>query len=174
MTGQVVAFRERLTTDARETLIEALLPLHTLITLDPVLGASPVRVYFVLNPQARSRIVDCVAPGDRCSARSAPAFALVAYDFPFAMHLVEGTAPQLSRERALEIVLCSSALQGGALQAAAKAMGIKAESLASFDADGLKSTFFPNTQETVTQLVRLSPGERGLGTRRVSGLTRRS
>jgi len=87
MSGQVVAFRDPKAPDEREALIAAIGPLHTLITLDPILGASPVRIYFVLNPQARARIAESLDPNDRSQARFAQAFALVAYDFPFALQL---------------------------------------------------------------------------------------
>jgi len=157
MTGEVVAFPDQRTSNERETLVAALVPLHTLITLDPILGASPVRIYFVLNPQARSRIAECVDPYDRPRARLAPAFALVAYDFPYALHVIEGTAPQISRDGAKEIAMRSAGLQGDALQSAADAFSIDAQPIAAFDADGLKTTFFPDTQETVTHLFRLSP-----------------
>jgi nitroreductase len=156
MTGQVVAFRSAAAGDERDALIAAIGPLHTLITLDPILGATPVRVYFVLNPQARARIAECLDPNDRSQARFATAFALVAYDFPFALQLVEGSAPQLGRERAKQIVTCSAGLQGDALQAAAAAFGVDARPIPAFDAGALKAALFPSTQETVTHLFRLA------------------
>ncbi len=156
MTGQVVAFRDPRTADSREALIAAIVPLHTLITLDPFLGASPVRVYFVLNPQAIGRIVTCLGPEERAQARFASAFALVAYDFPFAVHLIASTAPTIARERGKEIATCSADLLGDALQAAASAFDIDAQPAFAFDATELKSTFFPSTQESVTHVFRLT------------------
>jgi nitroreductase len=163
MTGQVVAFRDPKSPDEREALMAAIGPLHTLITIDPILGASPVRIYFVLNPQARTRIAECLDPNDRSQARFASAFALVAYDFPFALHLVEGTSPQISSDRAKAIVTCSAGLQGDALQAAAAALGIDARPIPAFDAGALKASFFPSTQETVTHLFRLATSGRPAG-----------
>ena len=160
MSGQVVTFRDPKAPDEREALIAAIGPLHTLITLDPILGASPVRVYFVLNPQARTRIAECLDPDDRSQARFAPAFALVAYDFPFALQLVEGTSPQRSSEQAKAIVTRSAGLQGDALQAAAAAFGIDARPIPAFDAGALKAALFPSTQETVTHLFRLAASGR--------------
>jgi len=156
MAGQVVAFKERDAADEREALLAALAPLHSLITIDPMLGAAPVRVYFVLNPQARRRIVECVQPADRPSARAASAFALVAYDFPFALHIVETNAPRLGRENAKHIVTCGADLQGDALCASARAMGVLAQPITGSDTDGLKAAFFPSTQESVVHLFRLS------------------
>jgi hypothetical protein len=157
MAGQVVAFRRpEPTADEPEALIAVLAPLHALISIDPLLGASPVRVYFVLDPQARRRICECVQPGDRPAARSAGAFALIAYDFPFALHIVETNKPQFSRDRAKDIVTCSANLQGDALRAAGKAFGVLAEPIVDFDADALKATFFSRTQESVIHLFRLA------------------
>jgi 3-hydroxypropanoate dehydrogenase len=155
VTGQIVAFRSPRIADAHEAWIAAVADLHTLITLDPTLGVSPVRIYFVLNPQALSAITACVGPDDRPQARLASAFALVAYDFPFALHLIECTAPRMCRERGKQIATRSAGLQGDALRAAASAFGIEAHPLSAFDEGGLKTTFFPDTQETVTHLFRL-------------------
>jgi nitroreductase len=163
MSGQVVAFRDPKAPDEREALIAAMGPLHTLITLDPILGASPVRIYFVLNPEARARIAECLDPNDRSQARFAAAFALVAYDFPFALQLIEGSSPQISSEQAKAIVTCSAGLQGDALQAAAAAFGIDARPIPAFDAGALKAALFPSTQETVTHLFRLAASGRPAG-----------
>jgi hypothetical protein len=163
MTGQILAFRDPKSPDERDTLLEAIGPLHTLITIDPILGASPVRVYFVLNPQARTRIAECLDPSDRSQARFAAAFALVAYDFPFALHLVESAAPQLAGDPAKSVVTCSAGLQGDALRAAAGALGVDARPIPAFDAGALKASFFPSTQETVTHLFRLAASGRTAG-----------
>jgi hypothetical protein len=157
MTGQVLAFRDPETRDGRETLLDDLVDLHTLITLDPLLGASPVRIYFVVNPHARQRIAECHDARDRSKAGLPPAYALVAYDFPFALHIAQTNAPRISRERATEIVTRSAGLQGDALQAAAGAFDLEAQPVAAFDAGALKTTFFPDTQETVTHLFRIKP-----------------
>jgi nitroreductase len=156
MTSQIVALRGSQGADAREAWLAAVTDLHTLITLDPVLGASPVRVYFVLNPQAIARVGACVDADDRPRARSASALALVAYDFPFALRVVESNAPGISRQRGERIVIHGAGLQGEALRAAAGAMGIDARPLPAFDEGALKAAFFPDTQETVTHLFALA------------------
>jgi hypothetical protein len=162
MTGQVVAFREPRGADARQALLDAIAPLHALITLDPILGASPVRIYFVLNPQALARIGDCLDPADRSPARRAGAFALAAYDFPFALQLIDGTAGPAVRQRAKEIVTRSAGLQGDAFEAAAASFGIDARPICAFDARALKAAFFPSTQETVTHLFWLTASPEGV------------
>jgi len=129
--------------------------LHALITIDPILGASPVRIYFVLNPRAVERIIAALRPADP-AARAASCFALIAYDFPFALHQFALTASPIPTERAREIIERSAGLQLPSLIQAAEAMGLAARPVCGFDAAELKETFFPSTQETVTDVLRLS------------------
>ena len=154
MTAEVLAFPRPADTDGddREALLATLSELHALITLDPILGVSPVRVFFVLNPHAKARIATCL---DGADARAADAYALVAYDFPFALHQLESTASRIPRERARDIVSCNAGLQRDTLRRAAEALGVEARPVVRFDAAELKTTFFPNTQETVIDLFRL-------------------
>jgi hypothetical protein len=152
MSAEVLAFRSPDPTPNREDLLGALVDLHSLITIDPVMGASPVRIYFVLNPAAKAKIAECVEDVRRPHAS---AYALVAFDFPFALHVTETSAPQLPLERAKAIVDASAKLQGELLQSAADAMAIEADPVMAFDADALKRAFFPNTQESVTHAFRL-------------------
>ena len=142
----------------QDAMLEAVVELHALITLDPILGAQAVRVYFVFNPRAKARIAASIDPGDPGRRRPASAYAVVAYDFPFALHQLQATASQLSLERAKEVVCRSAGLQGKALQAAAAASSLLALPVPAFDAGALKAAFFPSTQETVIQLFRLGLG----------------
>jgi nitroreductase len=87
-----------------------------------------------------------------------PAFVLVAYDFPFALHQLAATSSALSTERAKEVVCRSAGLQGQALQAAAEVSGLSMRAVSAFDVGALKTVFFPSTQETVIQLFRLELG----------------
>ena len=155
MTGQIVAFRTPPTADEREASLGAVVELHTLITLDPILGVSPVRIYFLLNPKAVAKVAACLDTSDRSKARPPIAFALVAYDFPFALYLIESSAPSLRPGRAQEIASRSAGLLGDAFRASATASGIEAYPTPSFNESGLKVAFFPDTQETVTHLFQL-------------------
>jgi hypothetical protein len=58
-------------------------------------------------------------------------------------------------ERAKQIITCSAELQKDVLERAADTLGIDAVSITAFDADALKASFFPNTQESVTHVFRL-------------------
>ena len=152
MTADVIRLREPATGVDTTSLLTAISELHVLITLDPVLGTSPVRVYFVLNPQAKIRIEAALDASCDWRRQRPSAYALIAYDFPFALYQMEMSGARLVRERAQELVSLNAGLQGEFLEAAAASLGIAARAAPGFDADSLKSVFFPNTQETVIGL----------------------
>jgi hypothetical protein len=155
MTADVIPLHPAARPDDRAALIAALPELHALITLDPLLGATPVRVYFVLNPAAQAEIVEAIGPLDRRAAAGTHAYALVAYDFPLALFQLKGETPSIPDERAKAIIRSSSALQGEGLVRAADALGLDATRIATFDAGALKRVFFPSTQEEVVDLLRI-------------------
>ncbi len=155
MTADVIPLHHETRADDRAALIAAIPELHALIALDPLLGASPVRVYFVLNPAAQSEIAKTLGPSDRRAGVGAYAFALVAYDFPLALFQLKGETPSIPDERAKAIIRASAALQGEGLVRAADVLGLDARRIAPFDADALKRVFFPNTQEEVVDLLRV-------------------
>ncbi len=152
MTAQLLAFRKPPPADA-QALLDAVVELHALISIDPVMGASPGRAYFVFNPAAKARITDAIDASD--VQREPTAYAIMAYDFAFALHLIEIAGRPIDRERAKVIASASAGLQRAAFEAAAKALGIEARPVAGFDADALKAVFFPSTQETVIHVFRL-------------------
>jgi len=154
MTAQLLAFPAPAPQDP-SALLEAVVDLHALISIDPVMGASPARVYFVINPAAQARILAAIDAADAARANPPSAYAVMAYDFPFALHLIEIAGRPISSERARTIATSSASLQGAAFRAAAQTVGVEAQSVAAFDAEALKSTFFPQTQETVIHLFRL-------------------
>ncbi|HTX51557.1 MAG TPA: hypothetical protein VME40_19445 [Caulobacteraceae bacterium] len=155
MTAQIVPIAAPAPSGDDGALRAAVTELHALMTLDPILGAQAARAYFVLNPIAKARIAAAIDPSGRGHRRSPAAYALVAYDFPFALLQLQATASQLSPDRAKAVVSRSAGLQGQALQAAAAASSLSALPAPAFDAVALKSAFFPSTQETVIQLFRL-------------------
>lgn len=152
MTAELLAFPTPPPADNARELLAAAVELHALISIDPVMGASPSRVYFVFNPEARRRIAAAVDGG---IGRMPTAYAVAAYDFPFALHLIEIAGRPADPERGKAIATASARLQGEALAAAAAAMGVEALPVPAFDAEALKTAFFPHTQETVTHLFRL-------------------
>ena len=150
--AELLAFRTPPPADDAKRLLEAAVELHALISIDPVMGATPSRVYFVFNPEAKRKIAAAIDGG---AARQPTAYALVAYDFAFALHLIEIAGRPANRERAKTIAMVGASLQGETLQAAANAVGVEALPLAGFDAEALKSAFFADTGERVIHLFGL-------------------
>jgi hypothetical protein len=155
MSAVVVRLPERVRATDSEALKAAVIELHTLISLDRTSGAAPVRIYFAFNPAARELIAGCLDPAEPACRRPPSAYALVAYDFPFALHMLQIAGAQLSEARAKEIISLSAGLQGDMLRAAAGAVNIAARPCLAFDAAAVKAAFFPQTQETLTHLYGL-------------------
>src|SRR5580658_2801628 len=127
MTAQLLAFRQPPPADA-QALLDAVVELHALISIDPVMGASPVRAYFVFNPAAKGQISTAIDAAD--ATREPTAYAVMAYDFAFALHLIEIAGRPIDRERAKAIASASAGLQCAAFEAAADVLGIEARPVA--------------------------------------------
>jgi hypothetical protein len=156
MTAQLLDFRPPAPPpEATAQLLAAVVELHALIAIDPVMGASPSRTYFVFNPVAKARVAAAIDRAEAARARPPTAFAVTAYNFPFALHLIGIAARPISPERARTIASASADLQSRAFQAAANAVGVGAQLVTAFDAEALTTAFFPGAQETVINLFRL-------------------
>ena len=158
MTAAVLSFPPPSTlkaeTDDWAALLAIVTELHALITLDRAEGSSPTRIYFVIRPQGKREVAARLKPVE---AHPMPEmYALVAYDFPFALFQFEMAAAQISRDRAKAIIAANAELQEVVLARAAAVVGLRATPVQAFDAEGLKAVFFPSTQETVVHLLRLS------------------
>ncbi|HWD67478.1 MAG TPA: hypothetical protein VG227_05900 [Caulobacteraceae bacterium] len=154
MSAAVLSFPPPVETDDREALIAIVTELHALITLDRAEGSSPTRIYFVIRPQGKREVAARLKPAD---AHPTPEmYALIAYDFPFALFQFEMAGAQISRERAKEIIAANAELQEDVLAHAAAVVGLGATPVQAFDAEGLKAAFFPSTQESVVHVLRLS------------------
>jgi len=159
MSAQVIPLRHAAPPEDIRPLMAAVVELHALISLDPTMGGTAARILFAFNPAAKGRISACLASLDPVGHGPSPAaFALVAYDFPFAIHLLEMAGRRFPKPRAQEIVSLSAALLGDTLQAAARSLRIDARPVLAFDAGTLKQHFFPNTQESLTHLFSLQLG----------------
>jgi len=131
---------------------EVLAELHALMALSPGLAeASPVRVLFLASEAAKARLVPWLSPAERAAAQGAPACAVIGYDAAFAEQLAafvdEGAGPGTALKNGL--------LQGAYLAVAARALGLEAAFVASFDRRGVAGEFFPRSAVTPTFVARL-------------------
>lgn len=154
MSAQVIPLAAPTPSGADWESLVAVTELHALICIDRVEGSSPVRVYFVMNPRGKREVAARLGRAE--VARAPDAYALVAYDFPFALLQLKMAECRMAEARAREIVAYSASLQQDSLVRAALAMGFRAAPAVAFDAEGLKAVFFPHTQESIIGVVRLS------------------
>ena len=134
--------------------------LHALLTLDPIAGAAPARTLFVASAANKARLAQGASPDDRDRILSAPACAVVGYDFAFAVNIVlsalggDGAA---ATGLAIRTAARAAALQGETLSRTAAALGLVVTPLAHFDAAALRAGFFAGTHATVVFACRLDP-----------------
>jgi 3-hydroxypropanoate dehydrogenase len=160
MSAQVVRLRRDVWSGAAAPVPRALLDqLHDLLQLDPIAGASAVRTLFVASEAGKARLARHLAPSEREEAKAVPAFAIIGFDFLFAVSLILSVSPIANPDcgAAVRTAQRSAALQGDTLRLAAAAVGLRASVIANFDAAGLRSEFFAGTQATVVSLCRLAP-----------------
>jgi 3-hydroxypropanoate dehydrogenase len=142
---------------ARETLEE----LHALMALGPGMAeASPTRLLFLASEAAKARLAANLAPAERAAARRAAACAVVGYDRDFAEQLVGflpgGGAACFERPgAAAETARRNGMLQGAYLAVAARALGLEAAFVGSFDRTGVAAAFFAGSAIAPIFVARL-------------------
>jgi 3-hydroxypropanoate dehydrogenase len=160
MSAQVVRLRQDVCSEAPAPVPRVVLDqLHDLLQLDPIAGASAVRTLFVASEAGKARLASHLSPADTTLALSAPAVAVIGFDFLFAVSLILSRSSIADPDcaRAVRTAQRSAALQGDTLRLAAAAVGLRATPIANFDAAGLRAEFFAGTEATVVSLSRLAP-----------------
>lgn len=130
---------------------ETLRALYELVKWGPTsANCQPMRLVFVRTPQQKERLAGCVAPGNIEKIMQAPVTAIVGYDdmfyehmprlFPHVPHWRATFAgnPALAQSTALR----NSALQGGYLILAARALGLDAGPMSGFDPGKVDAAFW--------------------------------
>ena len=156
------AWQDRPVTD--ETLRE----LYDLLKWGPTsANGSPGRFLFIRSREAKERLRPVLSPGNVEKTMAAPVTAVVAYDslfydklpqlFPHSasMRGLFVANPQLADETAKR----NSALQGGYLIIAARALGLDCGPMSGFDNAKLDVEFFPEGQWKSNFLVNLGYGD---------------
>lgn len=156
------AWQDRPVTD--ETLRE----LYDLLKWGPTsANGSPGRFLFIRSREAKERLRPVLSPGNVDKTMAAPVTAVVAYDslfydklpklFPHSatMRGLFAANPQLADETAKR----NSALQGGYLIIAARALGLDCGPMSGFDNAKLDAEFFPEGQLKSNFLVNLGYGD---------------
>lgn len=143
-----------------------LLKLYEIVKFGPTSGnCSPMRLAFIVSPEAKERLRPCLSKGNVDQTMSAPATAIVAYDSRFYdalprlfPHADAKSWFTTNEEMARETALRNSSLQGGYLIIAARALGLDCGPMSGFDADRVNDTFFEGSTWRVNFLCNLGYG----------------
>jgi 3-hydroxypropanoate dehydrogenase len=141
--------------------------LYELMKWGPTSGnSSPARIVFVRSPEAKSRLLAAMNPGNVEKTRSAPVTAIIGMDMAFheklpqllphadAKSWFEGK-PALIESTAFR----NSSIQGGYFIVAARALGLDCGPMSGFDAAKLDAAFFAGTSVRSNFVCNLGRGD---------------
>ena len=151
------AFRPEPVTDAQ------LRAVYDLVKMGPTLmNAQPLRLVAVRTPEAKRRLLDHVAEGNRAKTESAPLTLVVGYDVDFHEQLprtfphAPGAKDRFADEAVRHAVARDNAfLAAGYLVLAVRAAGLAAGPMGGFDSAGLDAELFPGGRTRSVLLVNV-------------------
>jgi 3-hydroxypropanoate dehydrogenase len=144
-----------------------LMALYDLLRWGPTaVNASPLRLVFVVSPQAKAKLKPHLAAGNVEKTMAAPATAILGYDLDFARYLPKlfPHAPDAASwfadpEAARVTAIRNGTLQGGYFIIAARALGLDCGPMSGFDNAGVDREFFAGTQVKSNFLCNLGYGD---------------
>lgn len=132
---------------------EQLEAIYDLLKMAPTsANMQPVRIVWVKSPEAKQKLAQCVAEGNKPKILAAPVTAIISYDIDFHEELpwlfphtdakswFEG-----DEEGREEGAFRNSSLQGAYLIIAARALGLDCGPMSGFDAGAVETTFLSDT-----------------------------
>jgi 3-hydroxypropanoate dehydrogenase len=129
-------------------------------------NSSPARIVFVVSPDAKARLLECMSPGNLEKTRQAPVAAIIGMDMAFYEKLpmlfphadakpwFEGK-PELIAATAFR----NSSLQGGYFILAARALGLDCGPMSGFDAGKVDQAFWAGTTVKTNFICNLGRGD---------------
>ncbi|MDR2368680.1 MAG: malonic semialdehyde reductase [Deltaproteobacteria bacterium] len=131
-------------------------------------NCQPGRYVFVRSPEAKKRLVPCLAQGNVAKVEKAPVTVIVAYDSKFYDQLpTQWTAYDAKKayvddaELAKVAAMRNGSLQGAYLILAARSLGLDCGPMSGFSNDKVDAEFFAGTDWKSNFLVNLGFGEDG-------------
>ncbi|MGH6719007.1 MAG: malonic semialdehyde reductase [Alphaproteobacteria bacterium] len=129
-------------------------------------NSSPMRVVFVVTPEAKARLEPCLDRGNVRQTMAAPVTAIVAHDELF-YDLLPRLSPATDARAwfaddaagAAETALRNGSLQGAYLMLAARALGLDVGPMSGFDRAGVDRTFLAGTSWRANFLCNLGHGD---------------
>lgn len=129
-------------------------------------NTSPARIVFVRSPEAKEKLVACMAPGNVDKTRAAPVTAIIGMDMQFYEKLPQlfphtdarswfvGNQPMIDAT-----AMRNSSLQGAYLIMASRAAGLDCGPMSGFDAARLDAAFFAGTAVKSNFVCNLGYGD---------------
>lgn len=129
-------------------------------------NTSPARILFVKSPDAKEKLLSCVAPGNLEKTKAAPVTAIIAEDMEFYEKLPK-LFPQTdakswfagNQELIEKTAFRNSSLQGAYLIISARAHGLDCGPMSGFDNQKMDSAFFEGTPWRSNFICNLGYGE---------------
>jgi 3-hydroxypropanoate dehydrogenase len=126
----------------------------------------PMRIVFATSDDARRKVIDAAAPGNRQKIDSAPVVAIIAHDTRFHQH-IETLAPHMDAvayaaqdaAKLEQVAIENSWLQAGFLIAAARALGLDCGPMSGFDKVAIDDSFFSGSSWRADFLMNIGYGD---------------
>ena len=144
-----------------------LMALYDLMRMGPTsANSSPLRIVFVMSPDAKARLEPYLSATNREKTMAAPVTAILAHDLKFAEHMpaLFPARPQMkdifSNPQFAEVsAFRNGSLQGGYFIVAARALGLDCGPMSGFNNDGVDAEFFPEGTVKSNFLCNLGYGD---------------
>ncbi len=128
-------------------------------------NCSPARLIFVSTPEAKTKLLDCMGPGNLDKTRSALVTAIVGMDMAFFDKLpqlfphADAKAWFVGNQSLIDATAFrNSSLQGAYLIVAARALGLDCGPMSGFDAAKVDAAFWAGTQVKTNFICNLGHG----------------
>jgi 3-hydroxypropanoate dehydrogenase len=145
---------------------ETLRRLYDLMKWGPTsANASPARIIFVTSPDAKAKLLECMAPANVGKTSEAPVTAIIGMDMAFYEQLPKlfphadakswfvGNQPMIDAT-----AFRNSSIQGGYFIIAARAVGLDAGPMSGFDPAKVDAAFWGGTSVKTNFIVNLGHG----------------
>jgi 3-hydroxypropanoate dehydrogenase len=147
--------------------LELLQQIYDVAKLGPTsANGCPARFVFVMSPEAKARLVPCLAQGNVEKTKAAPVTVIVAYDiefydqFPKLWPHGDFRSMFVGKPDAIDdYVRRNGSLQGGYFILAARALGLDCGPMSGFDNKKVDAEFFPDGKWKSNFLINLGHGD---------------
>ncbi len=141
--------------------------IHELLKMAPTsANCQPLRIVWCVSSEAKAKLADCAAPGNKDKILKAPVTAILGMDMAFYERLPELFPHTDARswfagnDRLIETTAFrNSSLQGAYLIMAARALGLDAGPMSGFDNEAVDAAFFAGSMVKSNFITTLGYGD---------------